>query len=181
MATSALGVGVANSIQIAKLEASVEETKSIARTAMANVQVSMAQTALLKDGMILLGAHLNETNKVVNSIIERSNRQQGDIHAMNEPLLYLAGRVDRLESRVEHNILYTAINDMIQNKLTLKFVAPTEFDELIQTIVWFASMANTTFPTEIPLTSAITQLLISQQLTFIPWPLYSATRPIIGK
>ncbi|CAF1143662.1 unnamed protein product [Didymodactylos carnosus] len=38
-------------------------------------------------------------------------------------------------------------------------------------------MENTTFPTEIPLTSAITQLLIAQQLTFIPWPLYSATRP----
>lgn len=175
LGTVALGVSMSNTLQILSLQKEIALVNQALIQLSETTKISTAQLVTIQSDQIQLTAQLQTTQRLLDSLIPIINNQSDAINSLEHRLLLL-------QVQLQHSFLYQTLNQILNNDLTLAFLAPHDLHTVIYSII---RQGNFTFHSHfgsIPLAHIITRLLIRQQIDFIPVTLYSTSTPFeIGR
>jgi len=171
----ALGVGIfstglsaANSIQTMHLQR----------------QVAVVEKGLSKfvNTMKIHGAFLAQINSNQIKIIEELDRTQKALTAMG-PILNshtnaiknLVTGYQQLRLEFSRSFLYSAMNEIFRNQLTLSYLSPDDLHKVVYNVIEKGNLTFNSVDESMPISQIITQLLVRQQMNFIPSSQYVTT------
>ena len=174
-AAAAIGLSASNSIQALHLQKQV-----------AVVEQSLSKFA---NTMQIHGAYLAEIGSNQIKIIEELDRTQKALNAMGPILNSHTDAIKKLvvgyqELRMEfsRSFLYSAMNEIFRNQLTLAYLSPDDLHKAVYDIIERGNLTFNGLQGSTPIAQIITQLLVRQQVDFVPSTQYiTANQDEIGR
>lgn len=161
-----LSVSKSNQLKLENLQQQMEVLKKALLKYSETIQVDGARLANLDSNQISLTEELRMTQKTFSAMLSTLNS-----HSRVRNTLEIA--MERLYNHFQHSSLYSAINQIFQNDLTLNFLSPEDLNKVVRDVL---RQVNVTFHTgygSVPLLRIITEFLVRQQVDFIPRSRYT--------
>ncbi|CAF1130421.1 unnamed protein product [Didymodactylos carnosus] len=183
-AGATLGLDTRNAIEIKKLQTRMSDFASSSNTMSNKVDVHGAQIVHLNEGQVRLGQGLKYTQESLNSTISRVNNIVMAVNALsvsypviifsNERslawiyyVMYLARELGELKLSYQQSLLYSAMNDMLNNRPTLSYVHNRDRDVLIASVLNDIDLYINTTYAEYGLGQLLTEHLFFQHISFV--------------
>ena len=170
MGAISLTMCTANTIQIAKLQEQVELVGKDFTEFSQNMQIHGAQLAKIHSNQIELAEELHVTQKALSAIVPIVN-------AHSEALNTLKTGIERLHIQLQCSFLYLAITQVFRNELTLNLLSPDDPHKVEYSVIQQGNLTFNSHHGSIPIVQVITNLLVRQQLDFIPSSQYTTQDP----
>lgn len=147
-------------------------------------QVAVVEQSLLKfrNTMQIQGAYLAEIGPNQVKIIEELDRTQKALNAMGPILSSHTDAIKNLvvgyqELRMEfsRSFLYSAMNDIFRSRLTLAYLSPDDLHKAVYDVIERGNLTFNGLQGSTPIAQIVTQLLVRQQVDFVPSAQYIAT------
>jgi hypothetical protein len=178
----ALGAGAisltfsaSNLIQTSNLRKEITTVRQSLTQLSETVQLHRAQLVKIHANQIQLAEQLDTTQKLLESTTSVLNNQSEAINTLHNSIALL-------QTHIRHSFLYQALTQILQNDLTLTFLAPPDLHTVVYSII---RQGNLTFNPQfgsLPLAHIITRFLIHQQIDFMPSLYYRTSDPLeIGR
>ena len=119
---------------------------------------------------IELTEELQMTQKALNAMIPV-------LDAHSEAINTLKTGLEKLHVRLQHSFLYLAMTQIFRNELTLDFLAPEDVHKVVYTIIKQGNLTFNSHYGSLPIVQIITNLLVRQQIDFIPRSQYTTMNP----
>ncbi|CAF1627184.1 unnamed protein product, partial [Didymodactylos carnosus] len=129
--------------------------------------VYVAQIVHLNEGQVRLGQELKYTQQSLNSTISRVNNIAMAVNALNDSVMYLARELGELKLLYQQSLLYSAMNDMLNNRPTLSYVHNRDMDVLIASVLNDTDLYINTTYAEYGLAQLLTEHLFFQHISFV--------------
>ncbi|CAF0931792.1 unnamed protein product [Adineta ricciae] len=172
-----LGIGVtslamttANSIQISNLNHQVALVEKSLSEFSHTMKIHGAQLAKIQETQIQLAEELQITQRAINAIIPIL-----DWHSQNIEVIKFS--MEKIHTQFQHSFLYLAIKQIFRNQLTLDFLSPDDLHNVIYDVMIQGNLTFTSEYGSLPLAQIITNLLVRQQVDFIPSSRYETKSP----
>lgn len=161
-----LGISAANSIQLANLQQQVAFVEKALTEFSQGMQINGAQLARIHANQIELTDELHATQQALNAMIPILNSH-------SEAVDTLKNGIEQLHRQLQHSFLYLAINQIFRNELTLDFLSPEELHTVVYSVIRQGNLTFNSHHGSIPIVKIITNLLVRQQIDFIPRSQYT--------
>ena len=165
---AAIGLSASNTIQALHLQKQV-----------AVVEQSLSKFA---NSFHMHGAYLAEIGSNQIKMIEELDRTQKALNAM-EPIL--SSHTDAIKNLVvgyqelrlefSRSFLYSAMNEIFRNQLTLAYLSPDDLHKAVYDVIERGNLTFNGLQGSTPIAQIITQLLVRQQVDFVPSTQYTTT------
>ena len=99
------------------------------------------------------------------------------VNAHSEALNTFKTGIERLHIQLQCSFLYLAITQIFRNELTLKFLSPDDLHKVVYSVIQQGNLTFNSHHGSIPIVQIITNLLVRQQLDFIPSSQYTTQDP----
>ena len=165
-----LGISISNSIQNSGLQQEIALVHKSLADLSETVQLHRAQLVKIHAGHIQLAEQLDVTQKLLESTIPVLNNHSDAINTLQT-------QVALLQTQFQHSFLYQALTQILQNDLTLTFLAPLDLHTVVYSVIRQGNLTFNSHYGSLPLAHIITRLLIRQQLDFVPNPHYHTLDP----
>ena len=160
----------ANTIQIAKLQEQVELVGKAFTEFSQNMQIHGTQLAKIHSNQIELAEELHITQKSLSAMVSI-------VKAHSEALNTFKTGIERLHIQLQCSFLYLAITQIFRNELTLNFLSPDDLHKVVYSVIQQENLTFNSHHGSIPIVQIITNLLVRQQLDFIPRSQYTTQDP----
>ena len=161
MASASLAMSASNSIQIANLQQQAALVEHSLSKFSQTLQLHGAQLAKITLKQIELTEELQMTQKALNAMIPV-------LDAHSEAINTLKTGLEQLHVRLQHSFLYLAMTQIFRNEFTLDFLAPEDVHKVVYTIIKQGNLTFNSHYGSLPIVQIITNLLVRQQIDFIP-------------
>jgi hypothetical protein len=115
-------------------------------------------------------AELETTQHAIEDILPVLDSQSSDINNLKNDL-------QKLKNQFQTSFLQLAINQISRDDLTLSFLAPEDVQKLVYDIIELGNLTFKYYDGSIPIVEIITNLLVRQQINFVPVSQYNANDP----
>lgn len=188
--TAALTLSTVNTIQIANMKSEMRDISSSLRGMDQTIEYHQAQILHLTEGQLKLAQQLNHTQIALNKTIELVNEHsvvlrnhENALRTLTSMAVFLNNRLATFVHAVETHFIHTAIEDILSNRLNLRFIHHKDIPKVIQLITQATNITFDESSSSIPMVELITRLLVQQKIDFIPAETIQVTEngEMIGK
>jgi len=172
-----LGIGSAslvkslsNSMQIGNLQQQVALVEHSLSQFSQTVKLHGAQLVKITLKQIELTEQLYLTQKALNAIIPVLDKHSETINTLKADLEQLHGQLQR-------SFLYLAMTQIFRNELTLNFLSPEDMHKVVYDVIKQGNLTFNSYYGSLPIVQIITNLLVRQQINFIPRSQYITMNP----
>lgn len=173
--TAATTISTTNTIQIINLQNELKSLTSTLETMKTSLNNQQSQSARLIDDQIEITTELQHTQAALNNTIalvnEHSKQLKQNRMAMNTLLSMfqlLKKELNSFTQAVETHFIHESIEDIIANKLNLRFIHHYDLPRVIKLIKTKANLDINKKNLDLPSIEIINRLLIQQRIHFIP-------------
>ena len=170
MGAISLTMCTANTIQMAKLQEQVELVGKAFTEFSQNMHIHGAQLAKIHSNQIELAEELHVTQKALSAMVPIVN-------SYSQALNTFKTGIERLHIQLQRSFLYLAITQIFRNELTLNFLSPDDLHKVVCSVIQQGNLTFNFHHGSIPIVQIITNLLVRQQLDFIPSSQYTTQDP----
>jgi hypothetical protein len=167
---TSLAISTANSMQIVNLQQQVTLVEKSLSEFSKTMRAHGALLVKLQETQIELAKELQTTQQAINAIIPILQMHSKSLESLRDS-------VEKLHIQFQRSFLYLALEKIFHNKLTLEFLSSDDLHSVIYDVI---SGGNLTFNAEygqIPIAQIITNLLVRQQVDFVPSSRYTTMNP----
>ena len=155
------GLSVSNTIQLANLQKEIALVQKSLSDLSQDSQIIGAQLVNIQADQIRVIEQLQTTQQLIESMMLAANNHS---HALNT----LQTHLSLLQMQVQHSFLYQSIIQIFRNELTLAFLAPADLHKVVYDVIRQGNLSFNPHFGSLPLAHIVTQLLIRQQVDFLP-------------
>ena len=173
--TAATALATANTIQLSNLQREVKSLKTSLETIEKNVDITNSLIMQVSTDQIKIAEELQHTQMALNNTIalinEHSNalkQNKIEINTLSTMILLLKDKLTSFIHSVETHFIHDSIEDIMSNKLNLRFIHQQDLPRVIEMIMGETNILIEQSNNPIPEIELINQLLVQQQVEFIP-------------
>ena len=156
-----LGLSVSNTIQMGSLQKEIALVEKSLSDLSQQTQIIGAQLVQAQSGQFRIVEQLQMTQQLIESTVPIINDH-------SQALNTLQTQFSLIQTQMQNSFLFQAIIQIFRNDLTLAFFEPHDLHRVVYDVIHQGNLTFNPHFGSLPLAHIVTQLLIRQQLDFIP-------------
>jgi hypothetical protein len=175
MGTAAIALSTTNSIQLTSLRAEIKATANTINEMKARMNQRSAEIFHINEGQQKMSEKLNYTQMALNQMIHLVNQHsdilnthETAIKKLSEITTYLNHRMTAFIHAIDTYFIHTAIEDILENKLNLKFTHHKDLPKIINMIIRATNVTFDETKSSLSLIDLAARLLVRQNIDFVP-------------
>lgn len=166
--TASLALSAANSMQIASLKEQMALVDESLSKFSQSIQLHQAQLVKITSKQIEIIEELQFTQEAINAIVPVLESHS---IAIND----IKTNIEQLHVNQQRSFLYLAITQILRNDLNLNFLSSDDLQSVIYDVIEQGKLIFNSYYESLPIVHIITNLLVRQQIDFVPRSQYRAT------